>query len=317
MNIKDISNSTATINCGAATSEALNEPVSDVNASSISEEVEGFDSSSLWPCLTDLGLGRELTFVRRAGIGGSDANVILSGDEERIERLWREKRGEVDPEDLTGVLPVMLGSWTESFNRQWYEQATGYQVSQVGASLVCPSHAWRRCTLDGFIQAKEAVFEAKHVNAFAKGEEVLARYMPQLQHSMAVVGSDAAVLSVIFGNHKWQVYEVAADWLYAEELLIAEARFWDCVRSGVRPVAAPIPNTPVPIGVREVCLEGNNAWAASAYDWLLFKDAAKRHKTASANLKGLVETDVARAFGHGVEVRRSKVGALTIQEFRP
>jgi hypothetical protein len=272
--------------------------------------------SAAWPFLEELGLGSELAFVRRAGIGGSDANVLLSGDEERVVRLWREKRGEVEAEDLAGVLPVMLGSWTEAFNRQWYERDTGCLVSQVGASLVCEQHAWRRCTLDGFVTVRGGVFEAKHVNAFARSEEVLARYMPQLQHNMAVAGAQLAILSVIFGNHKWEVFEVASDWLYQEELLIAESRFWDCVRTGERPVAAPVPVAPLPVGVREVCLEGNNAWAAAARDWLEGREAASRHKAANAILKDLVEPDVARAFGHGVEARRSKAGALTIRELQ-
>lgn len=267
-----------------------------------------------WPLLEELGLGSELAFVRRAGIGGSDANTILSGDAERIVRLWREKRGEGEAEDLSGVLPVMLGSWTEAFNRQWYERDSGCLVSRVGASLVCEQHGWRRCTLDGFVTVRNAVFEAKHVNAFARSEEVLARYMPQLQHNMAVTGAPLAILSVIFGNHKWEVFEVASDWLYQEELLIAESRFWDCVRTGERPVSAPVPAAPLPVGVREVCLEGNNAWAAAARDWLDCRQAAGRHKAASLNLKDLVEPDVARAFGHGVEARRSKSGALTIRE---
>lgn len=267
-----------------------------------------------WPCLADLGLPPELVLSRRAGIGGSDANVILSGDDERITRLWREKRGEVEAEDLSAILPVMLGSWTEAFNRQWYEQETGLVVSRVGAVSECAEHDWRRCTLDGFVAARDAVFEAKHVGAFVKAEEVLERYMPQLQHNMAVVKADRGLLSVIFGNHKWDVYEVAADWLYQEELLIAEARFWDCVRSGDVPVPAPVPAPPRPMGVREMCLEGNNAWAAAAADWLECREAARRHAAAVSSLKSLVEDDVSRAFGHGVEVRRNKAGALSIRD---
>lgn len=272
------------------------------------------DPAHPWPLLDELGLGKELQFVRRSGIGGSDANVILSGDTERIVRLWREKRGEVEAEDLTSVLPVMLGTWTEAFNRQWYEKDTGYVVGQVGSSLVCNLHPWRRCTLDGFVEAKAAVFEAKHVGAFYKADEVLSRYMPQLQHNMAVCRSERALLSVIFGNHKWEVYEVVSDWLYQEDLLIAETRFWDCVRNGDVPVTAPVPAAPCPVGVREICLEGNNVWACAAQDWLDCREAAQRHKQATASLKTQVEPDVARAFGHGIEVRRSKAGALTIRE---
>jgi hypothetical protein len=36
------------------------------------------------------------------------------------------------------------------------------------------------------------VFEAKHTSAFAKSDEVLERYMPQLQHNMAVTGYQQA-----------------------------------------------------------------------------------------------------------------------------
>ena len=267
-----------------------------------------------WPQLCELRLGAELTRSRLTGIGGSDANVILSGDAERIERLWREKRGESEAEDLSSILPVMLGSWTEAFNRQWYEQKMGFSVSRVGAVSQCADRAWLRCTLDGFIEAKGAVFEAKHVGGFSKADEVLARYMPQLQHNMAVTKSDRALLSVIFGNHKWDVFEIASDWLYQEELLIAESRFWDCVRTGEAPVAAPVPAPPRPVGVREMCLEGNNAWAAAAADWLECREAAKRHTAAVSSLKALVEDDVSRAFGHGVELKRSKAGALSIKE---
>ena len=267
-----------------------------------------------WPCLEDLGLGHDLQASRREGIGGSDANVILSGDAERIVRLWREKRGEAEAQDLSSVLPVMLGSWTEAFNRQWYEREAGLVVSEVGAAHVCARHSWRRCTLDGFVAHKGAVFEAKHVGAFVKPEEVVERYMPQLQHNMAVMQAERALLSVIFANHKWEVYEIASDWLYQEELLIAETRFWDCVRTGELPVPAPVPPAPKPIGVREMCLEGNNAWGAAAADWLECREAAKRHTTAAALLKGMVEADVTRAFGHGIEIKRSKSGALSIKE---
>jgi predicted phage-related endonuclease len=252
--------------------------------------------------------------ARLDAIGGSDANIILSGDEEQVLKLWRVKRREEVPESMSDRLPVMLGCWTEAFNRQWYEKMTGYAVSAEGATLSCNRHSWRRCTLDGFVSAAGAVWEAKHTSAFSKPDELLRRYMPQLQHNMAVAKAERAVLSVIFGNHKWEVFEVEADWLYQEDLLIAETRFWDCVRKGERPVAAPVPQPPRVKGVREIGLEGNNAWASAAADWLTNRQAAKLHASAAASIRELVEDDVARAFGHGIEARRSKSGAVTIRE---
>jgi hypothetical protein len=123
------------------------------------------------------------------------------------------------------------------------------------------------------------------------------------------------VLSVIFGNHKYEMFEIAADWLYQIELLAAEQRFWDCVQSGTEPVAVEPPPPPRPIGTREVCLEGNNAWAAAADDWLKHRDAAKAHSAACTSIKSLIEEDACRAFGHGIEAKRSKSGAITIREF--
>jgi hypothetical protein len=41
---------------------------------------------------------------RRAFIGGSDARIIMGNDEAALVRLWREKRGEVDPEDALDCL---------------------------------------------------------------------------------------------------------------------------------------------------------------------------------------------------------------------
>jgi predicted phage-related endonuclease len=54
-------------------------------------------------------------------IGGSDARIIMGNDENALLRLWREKRGEIEQEDLSGNLIVQLGVVTELLNRRWYE----------------------------------------------------------------------------------------------------------------------------------------------------------------------------------------------------
>ena len=38
---------------------------------------------------------------RRTYLGGSDARTILGSDENALIRLWQEKRGEIEPEDLS------------------------------------------------------------------------------------------------------------------------------------------------------------------------------------------------------------------------
>lgn len=69
--------------------------------------------------LAALCLSHDQQQARTQAIGGSDATIIVSGAPERIVRLWREKGGEALPEDLSANLAVMLGCWSEAFNRQW------------------------------------------------------------------------------------------------------------------------------------------------------------------------------------------------------
>ena len=81
---------------------------------------------------------------RRYFIGGSDARIIMGNDEAALLRLWREKRGEVEPEDLSGNLIVQLGVVTEELNRRWYEANTGQVITDVQKRVRHPGS-----TLDG------------------------------------------------------------------------------------------------------------------------------------------------------------------------
>jgi hypothetical protein len=269
-----------------------------------------------WPSLNSIGLTPAAIDARRTGIGGSDANVLLSGDADHVLRLWREKRGADEPEDLSSKLTVMMGSWTEAFNRQWYACRTGLEVTEVGSIWESITHPWRKATLDGIVERRSAIWEAKHTNAFASADEVLARYMPQLQHNMAVAGLDLAILSVLYGNHKWETYEIARDWLYQDDLLEAEQNFWNSVLSDTPPVIAKPTTAPKPVAYRELNLHGNNAWAAGAADWIANVEQSRRHAASVKALKDLVPEDVCRAWGHGLEAKRSKSGALTFREVK-
>ena len=42
-------------------------------------------------------------FDRQNFIGGSDARIIMGDDEASLIRLWREKRGEAEPEDFLAI----------------------------------------------------------------------------------------------------------------------------------------------------------------------------------------------------------------------
>jgi hypothetical protein len=239
----------------------------------------------------------------------------MSEDGNALHRLWREKRGEVEPEDLSGNLIVQLGVVTEDLNRRWYEANTGQVITDIQRQIRHPVLRWLGATLDGRIQGSEAVFEAKFMLPWSFSEEVaVQKYMPQLQHNMWVVAAQSAVLSVITGGGKWVEITTHADPLYQHLIVTAERKFWRCVESGEPPSLFGIePPKPRIEAVRVVDMSASNAWAEFAGTFTRTHPAFLEHERAKAQLKGLVPEDAQQAIGHGVRAKRSKSGAITFE----
>ena len=246
-------------------------------------------------------------------IGGSDARIIMGQNEESLLRLWREKRGEVGPHDLSGNLIVQMGKVTEDLNRRWYEAQTGKAIIDMQRRVRHPMLPWMAATLDGRLQDSGAVFEAKFMLPWSFTEEgALEKYSPQLQHSMWVVATRTAVLSVITGGGKWVEITTHADPLYQHLIVTAEHRFWRCVESGEPPRLFGVdPPKPRIEAVRIVDMTSSNAWAEFSAMFARTKDAHAEHERARVELKGLVPEDAQQAIGHGLRARRSKSGAIS------
>lgn len=248
---------------------------------------------------------------RHQGIGGSDASRVMSGD---WLTLWEEKTGRREPEDLSDVLQVQIGIVTEELNRRWFARRTGIEVIDSGCSgLVHSDYPFMRGNLDGWVPG--GILECKHVSAFAKDDEIVARYYPQVQHYLAVTDTAVAYLSVIFGNHKWAFFELESDEPYQDQLIAHEAAFWSHVERDIAPEEPDARTVAVAFDdLREVSMEGNNHWAHHAGDWLASREAARTFDGATKALKGLMDADVKLAVGHGVKVSRSRSGALSVRE---
>ena len=213
---------------------------------------------------------------RRSYIGGSDARIIMSADAAAVVRLWREKRGEVEPEDLSGNLLVQFGQVTEELNRRWFEQETGRRLDQVQRFLCAtrPSPGWAPPST-GWSQRKR---RSSKPSSCCRGRSPRTRaadkHMAQLQHNMLVSGARRAYLSILTGGAKWVLIEVEADPLYQTVLLQVERIFWRCVKTGEVPspfdVEPPKAKRPV---VRIVDMAASNAWAEQAAVFLRTREA--------------------------------------------
>ena len=131
-----------------------------------------------------LGLTQDEVNDRRTYLGASDFNTILGGDAARINQLWAEKVGLQEPEDLSDILAVQMGTWTEALNIRWLEKQTGLTVTDRQKRFTHPKHPFIIARVDGMTilpSGEVACVEAKHVGPFSYDlEATAARYAPQM-----------------------------------------------------------------------------------------------------------------------------------------
>lgn len=251
--------------------------------------------------------------LRSDFIGGSDARTIMGKDEKALLRLWREKRGEGAPVDLSRELIVQLGLVTEDLNRRWYEMHSGHRIGDVQRHTVHRTIPWMAATLDGLVKETGAVFEAKFMLPWSFSKEAAAeKHMAQLQHNMLVAGTKKSVLSIINGGGKWVELSIEADPIYQTLLIAAEKAFWQAVKTGEAPVLFDCePPKPRIEAVRVVDMNASNSWAEFAALFCQTQRAHSDHERAKSELKALMPEDAKEAMGHGIRAKRSKSGAVS------
>jgi hypothetical protein len=237
----------------------------------------------------------------------------MGKDQAALIQLWREKRGEAEPEDLSSNLVVQLGAATEELNRSWYERNTGRRVTHVQRKVKHSAIPWMAATLDGIVEGTEAVFESKFMLPWSFSDEAAAeKYMPQLQHNMWVTHLRTSVLSIITGGGKWVEITIPMDPLYLSVLVSAEKKFWRCVQSGETPhLINAEPPRPHIEAIRIIDMSSSNSWAEFAALFRNTRSAFLDHERAKSELKALMPEDAKEAIGHGLRAKRSRSGAVS------
>ena len=251
---------------------------------------------------------------RMKGIGGSDARKIVSGD---WYDLWLEKTGKKDLPDLSNEFPVQLGVWTESFNLKWFEKQMNMEVAHTGLK-VSEKKDFMYANVDGLIYGDNefGIFEAKHLNGFVTQEKAIETYLPQIHHYMYVFDCDYAWLSIIFGN-RWGAYRIEKNEKFMNQLVEKEEQFWSFVVQDKPPYDGEGIETP---STKELVLDkmivkdmtSSNQWTYLSQTLKETQEKAREFEASKKEIKSLVQPDWREATGHGVSVKRSKTGRLTV-----
>ena len=260
---------------------------------------------------------------RKGFIGGSDCVKIMQG--EWLE-LWQVKTGRAESADLSDVLPVQLGIWTESFNLNWFEQRYGcvlhnhqYEFEQNIGGI--PAKGTVDAMVKGMHVSKTelsglAIVEAKHTNAYTNMDEQLARYMPQIQLYCHRSNVDGAYLSVIFGNSKWEAVYVRYDEEYFNSMWAVVSDFWGYVVRDEEPIgvdtqALSIDGIPLDEMVARDATH-DNAFVDAAVTYIQGYEQNRTWENAKKDLKAMVADNEREVYCDYLTIKRDKRGSLRI-----
>lgn len=256
---------------------------------------------------------------RRTCIGGSDAGAIVAGGEEWI-KLWREKTDRADPDDLSDVLAVQMGIFTEPLNCYWYERQTGRKVTHRNKRAVHPDYPFIAANLDGVSTttgAQTCYLDFKHLGK--SGDALTIRYTAQGTHCASIIGAEWWALSCFIGNSRWELTEQEVEPEFLAEYLERCREFWSFVERDVEPPGAePLP-VPAPRQLRTVRLDDEIDWPNWGADFAEEMDtftrtepAARANHIARGRIKELLPEDVGTVVRRHTRVTRSRNDAIRI-----
>jgi YqaJ-like viral recombinase domain len=261
---------------------------------------------------------------RKLGIGASDAGFIVAGGED-ARKLWRIKTGRQEDDDLSDVLAVQMGSYTEELNVYWYTKQTGREVTHRNVHVKHPDISYLIANLDGITttsQGEPAYIDFKHVGR--SGDQLTLRYTAQCTHCALILNAlhfsiERWVLSTFIGNSKWELTEQEVDPFFALEYLAKCKEFWGYVeRDEEPPLAAPLP-VPPPQKLRTVSLEDVDisAWPNWGGDVVSMirtfaetEPAHVKHIITREVIKQLVPDDVGTITRGRFKYARDRAGAV-------
>lgn len=176
--------------------------------------------------------------LRRQGIGGSDAPVIMGASPwKTVMDLWLEKTGEYTIEDEDNER-MYWGRILEDIVAQEFVRRTGIKVRKCNRLLTHPRHKWMIGSVDRLIVGEKAGLEIKTANTFAAEDwngGIPEYYYPQVQHYIEVCQADYWWVAVLLGGQEFKTYKVLRDDAYIKDLVEAEMDFWRRVEEKIPP----------------------------------------------------------------------------------
>jgi len=199
----------------------------------------------------------EFVKARKHYLGASDAPIIMGVSPWRTPyQLWEDKLGLA--EDQKDNYAMKRGRELEPLARDAYTMYTGNIVEPK--QVFHPKIKYMMANLDGITDDHSVAVEIKcpgeEDHKLAKEGLVPEKYIPQLQHQLAVIGINQ-LHYFSYRDGDIALVEVGRDEGYIKNLCLEERKFWTCVEN----------LTPPTLTDKDFEERTDSAWATASADW--------------------------------------------------
>lgn len=201
---------------------------------------------------------------RRQYIGGSDIATVMGLSRWKSPlRLWLEKTGQAEPDDLTKVEAVQLGTELEDFVARKFARETGKQVRKKSKMYVHRDYPFMAAHIDRLITGTDEILECKTCGAYKEDEwaevvetvekdgkteervieKVPKEYLLQVTWYLGITGKKVAYIAVLIGGQKFKTRKIEFDKELFDIMVDMAKEFWNCVQTKTPPALAPEDNS--------------------------------------------------------------------------
>jgi len=180
--------------------------------------------------------------MERNFIGSSDIAAVLGLSRWCTPlKLWAEKTGKIEPDDLSDNEAVEWGKRLEEIVAQKFADTHNVKLMAYKKRFSHPEHEFLTCELDRIITGTETIVEVKTCSAWKakewEDEEIPTEYILQVQFAMGLSKRKHAFIAVLVGGNRYVEKELDFDEEIFENMVEKAVEFWDMVQKDIAPVA--------------------------------------------------------------------------------
>jgi len=177
---------------------------------------------------------------RRNYIGGSDIAAILGMSRWKTPlKLWLEKTGEVEPDDLSENEAVQLGIELEDFVAQKFARENNKKVRKTSQMYVHKKHPFMVAHIDRLIAGADEILECKTCASYKQDEweedKIPQEYILQVIWYLGITGKKTGYIAVLIGGQKFKSKPIKFDKNLFDLMVESAKEFWECVQTKTMP----------------------------------------------------------------------------------